>query len=88
MAIQNRVPDLVAAKFGGKENINVQHVANAVGLTYVSTAKWLKNRIDRVDFPVLEKWCIYLDCQPGDILIYMKEDSDGSAGEQTRTPVQ
>jgi DNA-binding Xre family transcriptional regulator len=75
MAILNRVPELVAAKFGGKENINIQHVAAAVGLTYVSTAKWLKNRIDRADFPVLEKWCRYLECQPGDILIYTKEDS-------------
>lgn len=71
--IINRVPELMAEKFGGKENINLLQVQRETGLTYSTVARWAKDRIDRVDFPVMEIWCEYFHCTPGDILIYVPD---------------
>lgn len=30
---------------------------------------WLDERVTLVDLATLEKWCVYLDVEPGDILI-------------------
>jgi DNA-binding Xre family transcriptional regulator len=68
--IENRLPDLLAAKFGGKENINLTHIAQDSGLSFPTVSNWAKRRVDRADFPILIKWCKYLNCQPGDILVY------------------
>lgn len=70
----NRVPELVAAKFGGKDDINMQQVANGTGLTYATAASWVKGRVERADFPVLEKWCKYLEVEVGDILKYVPDE--------------
>lgn len=75
MAIKNRVPDLLAAKFGGKENINLKQVQREVGdIAYGTVNAWVKDKLDRVDFPTLEKWCRYLGVGVGDILVYMPDE--------------
>lgn len=73
MAIINRVPDLVAAKFGGVGNINLQQIHLDTKLNYATVASWVNGKPTRVDFPTLETWCKYLNAKPGDILEY-KED--------------
>lgn len=77
MPVINRVPELVAAKWGGKDHINVRQVAREADINYPTTHAWLRGRhgktIDRVDMGVLEKWCKYLGVQPGDILVYEEE---------------
>jgi DNA-binding Xre family transcriptional regulator len=73
MPVINRVPDLLAKKFGGKKKVVVQHVANDLHLTYSTAERWFKNDITRADFPILEKWCEYLDVGIGDILVYVPE---------------
>lgn len=75
MPVINRVPDLVAAKWGGKDHINISKVSNETGINYPTTYAWLKGKkaIDRVDLGVLEKWCKYLGVQPGDILVYEED---------------
>ena len=74
MPVINRVPELVAAKWGGEDHINVSKVAEETGINYPTTHAWLRGKkgrkIDRVDLGVLEKWCKYLGVQPGDILVY------------------
>ena len=72
MAIVNRVPELVANKFGGADKVNLSDVQRDTGLTYSTVSRWVKDRVDRVDFPVLETWCKYLNVQPGDILIFQE----------------
>lgn len=67
--IVNRVPELVAQKFGGKENINLTHVTKETGLSYPTVSSWVKDQVVRFDTPMLLAWCIYLDCTPGDLLI-------------------
>lgn len=67
--IVNRVPQLVAERFGGKDKINLSQVSKDVGLAYPTTASWVKDQVVRVDFPVLLAWCKYLECTPGDVLV-------------------
>lgn len=73
MAIVSKVPELVAQKFGGVEKVNLSEVQRDTALTYSTASRWVKGRVDRVDFAVLEVWCKYLGVQPGDILIYRED---------------
>jgi DNA-binding Xre family transcriptional regulator len=72
--ITNRVPELVAAKFGGEDKINLSEVERDTGLTYSTVSRWVKNRVDRADFPILEVWCKYLGVGVGDLLVYEAGD--------------
>ena len=67
MAVINNVPGLLARKFGGKDNINLTHVARDSGIAYSTVNAWAKGRVDRFDLDMIEKWCVYLDVEPGDI---------------------
>lgn len=71
MPVINRVPELTAAKFGGVDKINLKEVERESGIGYPVVSRWVRGKVDRADFPILEKWCQYLDCQPGDILKYV-----------------
>jgi putative transcriptional regulator len=68
--IINNVPRLLAEKHGGKENINLKKIQAETGLAYSSIGAWAKGHVDRFDTKALNAWCKYLDCQPGDILVY------------------
>lgn len=68
--IVNRVPDLVAEKFGGKDKVNMSQVQRETGLEYQTVLRWMKNRVDRADFPILEVWCRYLGVKVDSILEY------------------
>lgn len=73
MPVINRVPELLAAKFGGKENVVLQRVSQDTRLTYSTVARWAKSDVDRADFPILAVWCEYFQCGVGDILVYKKQ---------------
>lgn len=73
MPILNRVPELVAQKFEGGQ-INMMEVQRDTGLNYITVSKWIKGQVDRADFATLDKWCEYLDCEVGDILIRVNAD--------------
>lgn len=71
--IVNRVPQLVAAKFGGEDKINIAEVERETGLNYRTVSGWIKGRVERADFPVLEVWCKYLNCGVGDLLVFQRD---------------
>lgn len=73
MMIQNRVPELVAEKFGGRDKINIAEIERDSGIAYATVARWVKNRVDRADFPILEAWCKYLNCNVGDLLDFVPD---------------
>lgn len=73
MPVINRVPELVADKFGGEEKINLKEVERQTGLNYGVISRWIKGRVDRADFPILEAWCKYLNVGVGDILVYQSD---------------
>lgn len=73
MNVKNRVPELVAAKYGGDEKINIYEVSKAVDLSYPTTHEWIRGTIRRVDMKILAKWCKYLGVSTGEILVYEEE---------------
>lgn len=73
MPVLNKVPELVAKKFGGDDNIVIQQVSDATGLSYPTTHEWIRGKVLRVDLNILAKWCKYLKVQPGDILVYEED---------------
>jgi DNA-binding Xre family transcriptional regulator len=74
MPIISRVPELVAKKFADDE-INLKQLERETGLTYSTVSRWMKNQVDRADFPILEVWCKYLNCTVGDLLVYTPDRS-------------
>lgn len=74
MAVLNRVPELVAEKFGGKDKINLTHVQAETKLNYATVSKWVKGKHEqRIDLDALETWCKYLGVGVGDILVYVPD---------------
>ena len=70
MKVINRVPELVAEKFGGADKINYTQIETETAMNYRTVTAWVKGRIERADFDVLAKWCKYLNVKVGDILVY------------------
>jgi DNA-binding Xre family transcriptional regulator len=70
MPVINRVPELTAAKFGGVDKINLKEVERETGLGYPVVSRWVRGKVDRADFPILERWCKYFGVPVGEILVY------------------
>lgn len=75
MVIKNRVPELLAAKFGDAP-VNLSHVQRDTGLSYSSVNDWAKGRVARVDLSALEAWCKYLGADVGELLVYTPDTSN------------
>jgi len=73
MAVINHVPELLAKKFGGADNVVLQHVAQDTRLTYSTVLRWAKHDINKIDAAVLSTWCKYLGVGVGDILEYVPD---------------
>ena len=66
----NRVPELLAEKFGGADKVVKQQVAQDMRVTYSVVLRWNQRDIRMIDARILEKWCEYLGVGIGDILVY------------------
>ncbi len=58
-----------------KRKISLGELAEQVGITQANLSILKTGKAKAVRFSTLEKLCEVLDCQPGDILEYRKEDS-------------
>ena len=58
-----------------KRKISAGDLAERVDITPANLSILKNNKAKAVRFSTLEKLCEVLDCQPGDILEYRKEDS-------------
>ena len=56
--------------------ISLNELAEKVGISNVNLSKLKNNRVTAIRFSTLEAICEVLDCQPGDILEYEKDDRD------------
>lgn len=74
MTVINRVPDLLAEKFGGADKVIMQRVAQDTRLTYSTVLRWAKRDIGKVDTPTLSTWCKYFGVGVGDILVYVPDE--------------
>lgn len=60
-----------------KRKMSVTELANKVDITMANLSILKNNRAKAVRFATLDAICRALDCQPGDILEYVKEDENG-----------
>lgn len=60
-----------------KRKISVTELANEVDITMANLSILKNNKAKAVRFATLDAICRALDCQPGDILEYVKEDENG-----------
>ncbi len=57
-----------------KRKMSSGELANAIGITQANLSILKTGKAKAVRFSTLESICEVLDCQPGDILEYVKED--------------
>lgn len=60
-----------------KRKMSVTELANKVDITMANLSILKNNKAKAVRFTTLDAICKALDCQPGDILEYAKEDENG-----------
>lgn len=59
-----------------KRKMSVTELANEVDITMANLSILKNNKAKAVRFTTLDAICRALDCQPGDILEYVKEEED------------
>ena len=60
-----------------KRKMSVTELANEVDITMANLSILKNNKAKAVRFTTLDAICRVLNCQPGDILEYVKEDENG-----------
>lgn len=60
-----------------KRKMSVTELANKIDITMANLSILKNNKAKAIRFTTLDAICRALDCQPGDILEYVKEDQDG-----------
>lgn len=60
-----------------KRKMSVTELANKVDITMANLSILKNNKAKAVRFTTLDAICKALECQPGDILEYVKEDENG-----------
>lgn len=57
-----------------KRKMTVTALSEALGITMANVSILKNGKAKAVKFSTLDKICEVLDCQPGDILVYEKEE--------------
>lgn len=57
------------------KNVNIQDVSDATGITRKTISKMYHQISTQVRFDVVEKLCIYFECEIGD-LFYLEKEED------------
>ena len=61
-----------------RRKMSMTELSNRVGVTMANLSILKNGKAKAVRFSTLEAICRALNCQPGDLLIYEKEDEDGN----------
>jgi len=56
-----------------KRKVKSKALAEYVGITEANLSLLKQGKVKGVRFETLEKICEFLDCQPGDLLVYVSE---------------
>jgi putative transcriptional regulator len=62
-----------------KRKMRSKELAERIGLTEVNVSLLKSGKVRGVRFETLSKICEALDCQPGDILEYVRDEPGGDA---------
>lgn len=57
-----------------QRKVKSKDLAEYVGITEANMSLLKQGKVRGVRFDTLEKICAYLHCQPGDLLVYVKDD--------------
>ena len=68
MAIEIRLDVLLAMR-----KVKSKELAAAVGITETNLSLLKQGKIKGIRLATLEAICVYLDCQPGDLLVYIPD---------------
>lgn len=60
-----------------KRKMSLTELANEIDITMANLSILKNNKAKAVRFTTLDAICRALDCQPGDILEYVKEEDNG-----------
>ncbi|HHY93827.1 MAG TPA: helix-turn-helix transcriptional regulator [Firmicutes bacterium] len=66
MAIRSKLSTVL-----GERRLKMTDVARATGLARNTVLGLYHDRVQKVDYRVLDKLCEYLGCQVGDLLVYV-----------------
>ncbi|KAF1303286.1 helix-turn-helix transcriptional regulator [Enterococcus saccharolyticus] len=69
MAIISRLDRVMADR-----KISLNELSEKVGISHVNLSKLKNGRVNAIRFSTLEAICRALDCQPGDLLEYQKNE--------------
>ena len=69
MPIKSKLAVIMAEK-----EIRGKELAEEVGITEANLSKLKTEKIKAIRFSTLEALCKALDCQPGDLLVYKKDE--------------
>ena len=59
-----------------KRKVSSRELAAAIGLSETNLSLIKSGKVKGMRFNTLEAICVYLDCQPGDILSYEKDQGE------------
>lgn len=73
--IEVRLQELVRAKAAreGADKIPYETIAKDTGISYATVASYMKGQVERPHLGVLAKFCKWLDCEIGDLLVYVED---------------
>jgi putative transcriptional regulator len=60
-----------------RRKVKSKVLAEYVGITEANLSLLKQGKVKGVRFETLEKICDYLDCQPGDVLMYVADKDSG-----------
>ena len=58
-----------------RRKVKAKALAEYVGITEVNISLLKQGKVKGVRFETLEKICQFLDCQPGDLLVYVTDQN-------------
>ena len=64
-----------------QRRMTLTELADRVGITLANLSILKTGKARAMRFSTLEALCSALDCQPGDLLVYVAEGEDGAADE-------
>ncbi len=59
----------------GDKKLKMSEVSRQTGIGTSTMMRFYHERSDGIRFDVLEKMCAFLDCQPGDLLVYVPDET-------------
>lgn len=59
-----------------RRKVKSKDLAEHVGITEVNISLLKQGKVKGIRFETLEKICEFLDCQPGDLLVYVRDNAE------------